>query len=44
MFKDMDHVAIVVSDTEAAMKIWRDKFGMTELFSEIVADGAMRRS
>ena len=42
MFKSMDHVAIVVPDTEAAVKIWRDKFGMTELFSEIVADGAIR--
>ena len=42
VFKNLDHLAIVVSDTEAAMKTWRDGFGMTELFCETVADGAIR--
>ncbi len=42
MFKDLDHIAIVVSDTEAAMKTRRDGFGMTELFCATVADGAIR--
>ena len=42
MFKDLDHVAIIVPDTEVALKTWRDDFGMPELFSEIVADGAIR--
>ncbi len=41
MFKDLDHIAIVVSDTEAAMKTRRDGFGMTELFCATVADGAI---
>lgn len=27
MFKGLDHLAIVVPDTEAALKIWRDRFG-----------------
>jgi methylmalonyl-CoA/ethylmalonyl-CoA epimerase len=36
MFKGLDHIAIAVSDTEEALKIWRDKFGLTVLFSEKV--------
>ena len=33
MFKGLDHVAIVVSDTEEALKIWRDRCGFPVLFS-----------
>jgi methylmalonyl-CoA/ethylmalonyl-CoA epimerase len=36
MFKGLDHLAIVVPDTEAALKIWRDRFGFPVLFSEAV--------
>lgn len=33
----LDHLAIVVPDTEAALKIWRDGFGFPVLHSEKVA-------
>jgi methylmalonyl-CoA/ethylmalonyl-CoA epimerase len=36
MFKGLDHLAIVVPDTEAALTIWRDRFGFPVLFSEAV--------
>lgn len=36
MFKGLDHLAIVVPDTEEALKIWRDRFGFPVLFNEIV--------
>ena len=36
MFKGLDHLAIVVPDTEEALKIWRDKFGFPVLYSEAV--------
>jgi methylmalonyl-CoA/ethylmalonyl-CoA epimerase len=36
MFKGLDHLAIVVPDTEEALKIWRDKFGFKVLLSEPV--------
>jgi len=36
MFKGLDHLAIVVPDTEEALKIWRDRFGFPVLFSEKV--------
>ena len=42
MFKALDHVAIVVSDTEEALKIWRDRFGFPVAFSETIADGGIR--
>ena len=42
MFKSLDHLAIVVADTDAALLIWRDKFGLPVLFSEIVNNGALR--
>jgi methylmalonyl-CoA/ethylmalonyl-CoA epimerase len=38
MFKGLDHLAIVVPDTEEALKIWRDQFGFPVLFSEAVND------
>ena len=40
MFKGLDHLAIVVSDTEEALKVWRDKFGFPVLYSETVNDDA----
>jgi methylmalonyl-CoA/ethylmalonyl-CoA epimerase len=36
MYKGLDHFAIAVGDTEEALKIWRDKFGFTVLYSEKV--------
>ena len=36
MFKGLDHIAIVVPDTEAALAIWRDRFGFQVLFSQTV--------
>ena len=38
LFKGLDHLAIVVADTEEALKIWRDRFGLSVLFSEFVND------
>lgn len=42
LFRSLDHVAIVVPDTEAALKIWRDHVGLTVLYSEVVNNGAIR--
>jgi methylmalonyl-CoA/ethylmalonyl-CoA epimerase len=36
MFKGLDHLAIVVPDTEAALAIWRDRFGFPVVVSEAV--------
>ncbi|HKS38413.1 MAG TPA: four helix bundle protein [Verrucomicrobiae bacterium] len=38
----LDHLAIVVPDTEAALNVWRDKFGFIVLFSEDVNEGSVR--
>ncbi len=32
LFKGLDHIAIVVPDTDAALKLWRDKFGFRVVF------------
>ena len=42
MFKGLDHVAILVADTEAALKIYRDRLGLPLLLSEVVNGGAIR--
>jgi methylmalonyl-CoA/ethylmalonyl-CoA epimerase len=42
MFQQLDHIAIVVPDTEAALRIWRDRLGLPVLFSEVVNNGATR--
>ncbi len=34
----LDHLAIVVPDTELALAIWRDRFGFAVLYAEKVAD------
>ncbi len=36
MFNGLDHLAIVVPDTEAALATWRDRFGFPVLLSEKV--------
>jgi methylmalonyl-CoA/ethylmalonyl-CoA epimerase len=38
----LDHLAIAVADTEAALKIWRDQFGFPLLYSEVVNGGTVR--
>lgn len=42
MFQAFDHLAIVVPDTEAALEIWRDRFGFPLLYSEVVNGGVVR--
>jgi methylmalonyl-CoA/ethylmalonyl-CoA epimerase len=42
LFRGLDHLAIVVPDTEAALKLWRDKFGLKVLFCEDVNDASVR--
>lgn len=41
-FRGLDHLAIVVPDTEAALRTWRDTLGFPVLFSEVVNGGAVR--
>jgi methylmalonyl-CoA epimerase len=41
-FTGLDHLAIVVPDTEEALKTWRDRVGLNVLYSEVVNDGAVR--
>lgn len=36
MFNGLDHLAIVVPNTEKALKVWQDKFGFPVLYSEAV--------
>ena len=38
----LDHLAIAVSDTEAALKVWRDQLGFPFLYSEVVNGGSVR--
>ena len=42
MFKQLDHLAIVVGDTEAALAVWRDKVGLEVLYSEVVNNDTLR--
>lgn len=42
MFQGLDHLAIVVADTDEALTVWRDRFGFPVLFTETVQDGAVR--
>lgn len=42
MFTGLDHVAILVDDTEAALRVYRDRMGFPVLFSEVVNQGAVR--
>jgi methylmalonyl-CoA/ethylmalonyl-CoA epimerase len=42
MFKGLDHLAIVVSNTEEALKVWRDKLGFPVLYTEDVNDATVR--
>jgi methylmalonyl-CoA/ethylmalonyl-CoA epimerase len=41
-FRGLDHVALLVPNTEEALEIWRDRVGLTVLYSEVVNNGAVR--
>lgn len=41
-FQGLDHVAIVVPNTEEALTIWRDRFGFPVVGSEVVNNGTVR--
>jgi methylmalonyl-CoA/ethylmalonyl-CoA epimerase len=41
-YHGLDHLAIVVPDTEEALRLWRDVFGFPVLFSEDVNGGTVR--
>lgn len=38
----LDHLAIVVPDTDAALLVWRDTLGFPVLYSEVVNAGTVR--
>jgi methylmalonyl-CoA/ethylmalonyl-CoA epimerase len=40
--RGLDHFAIVVTDTDEALKLWRDKLGFPVLYSEVVQNGTVR--
>ena len=42
LFRGLDHLAIVVPDTDEALKLWRDTFGFPLLYSEVVNQGTTR--
>lgn len=42
MFQGLDHVAIVVADTEEALQIYRDRLGLPVLYSEVVNNDTVR--
>jgi methylmalonyl-CoA/ethylmalonyl-CoA epimerase len=42
MFQGLDHIALVVPDTEEALRFWRDCMGFPFLFTEVVNDGTVR--
>ncbi len=41
-FRGLDHFAIAVPSTEAALQIWRDRLGFPVVCSEVVNGGAVR--
>ena len=42
MFKQLDHLAIAVRDTDESLKFYRDVLGLTVLFSEVLPDQPVR--
>lgn len=42
MFKGLDHIAILVANTEEALTFYRDRLGLPVLVSEVVNGGAIR--
>jgi methylmalonyl-CoA/ethylmalonyl-CoA epimerase len=41
-FRGLDHLAILVSDTERALGVWRDRFGFSVVGSEVVNNGTIQ--
>lgn len=42
LFKQLDHIAIVVRDTEQALKFYRDTLGLSVVLSETIPSGNVR--
>ncbi len=42
MFQGIDHIAIVVKDTEEALRFYRDVLGLPLLFSEVLEEQSVR--
>lgn len=42
MFNQLDHIAIVVKDTDQALELYRDKLNLPVLFSEVLDDQPVR--
>ena len=42
MFKEVDHIAILVRDTERALRFYRDQLGLPELLSEVLDEVGVR--
>lgn len=42
LFQGLDHLAIAVPDTEAALKLWRDTLGFAVLYAEDVNNNTVR--
>ena len=42
MFKSLDHIAIVVHDTDAALGFYRDQLGLPVVVDEVIASGGVR--
>lgn len=42
MFQSLDHIAIVVQDTEEALRFYRDVLGLPVLLSEVLEEQAVR--
>lgn len=42
MFNGLDHIAILVEDTEEALRLYRDRLGLPVLLSEVVNQGMVR--
>jgi methylmalonyl-CoA/ethylmalonyl-CoA epimerase len=42
MFKRLDHIAIVVRDTEDALRFYRDRLGLPLVLSEVIEQAGVR--
>lgn len=42
MIKSLDHIAIVVQDTDEALKFYRDRLGLQVVVDEVIESGGVR--
>ena len=42
LFQGLDHLAIAVPDTQAALAVWSDQLGLPVLYSEVVNNGTVK--